>query len=91
MLIKANKKVTLEAKTLKIYCKVRDNFTASLVDAEGVLIHDQEDGYVPGFMPGDHYGDYVILNIDIDTGQVTNWRVPRAEQLEEWVNGAEGD
>ncbi len=83
--ITATKTVKVQAKTLKIYCKVCDNFTAELVDQHGETIHLQEDGYVPDFMPGEHYGDYVILNIDMDTGQVVNWKKPKAEDIEKWL------
>lgn len=31
------------------------------------------DGYVPDFMPGDHYGDYVMLTIDAKTGKIVDW------------------
>lgn len=31
-----------------------------------------EQDYVPGFMPGDHYGDYIILNIGAD-GKIAKW------------------
>ena len=89
MKLNITRPMQVEAKTLKIHMKVRDSFSAQLVDQEGQLIHDQEDGYVPGFMPGDHYGDYLILDIDIDTGQVVNWKRPSAAQLEEWIGGEE--
>ena len=39
------------------------------------------DGYVPDFFPGNHYGDYVMLDIDVDTGRITNWKKPTAKQL----------
>jgi len=38
---------------------------------------------VPGFMPGDHYGDYVMLEIDLATGRIVDWAescTPRALQ-----------
>jgi hypothetical protein len=84
--IAMKKEVQVQAKVLKIYCKVRDEFTADLVDQNGETIHEQQDGYVPGFMPGEHFGDYVILDIDLDTGQVLNWKAPSAAQIEEWIN-----
>ena len=68
------------AKTLKMHLKVRDEFIASLHDDRGNQIANYE-GYVPGFMPGDHYGDYVILDIDIESGQITNWSTPTAKDL----------
>ena len=73
------------AKTLKMHCKVRDGFSAQLVDDRGKIIAEQEDGYVPGFMPGKHFGDYVILDIDIDTGMVENWKTPTAADIQEWI------
>jgi hypothetical protein len=91
MMILKSTKLEVEAKTLKIHCKVRDEFTASLVDKDGGTIHDQEDGYVPGFMPGEHYGDYVILDIDLETGRIMNWQQPDASELEEWVNAKSED
>lgn len=85
--IAMKKEVQIEAKTLSIYCKVSDRFTASLLDQNGETIHDQDDGYVPGFMPGDHYGDYIILEIDLDTGQVKNWKAPDADEIQAWIEG----
>ena len=85
MKINPLKKVQVEAKTLKIHLKVSDCFSARLVDKDGEELRDY-DGYVPSFMPGQHYGDYVILDIDIDSGQITNWKTPSAEQIEEFIN-----
>lgn len=85
MEINQTKQVKVQAKTLKIHLKVSDNFSARLVDQDGVEIFDQEDGYVPSFMPGTHYGDYVILDIDLDSGQVINWQKPSAQQIENWI------
>jgi len=81
--------VKVNVKTLKIHLKVSDRFTASLESATGTEIFEQSDGYVPDFMPGQHYGDYVILDVDIDTGQITNWNKPSAEQIQEWISGEE--
>lgn len=80
------KTVKVQPKELRIYCKVVDDFTASLHDQDGMLICSQDDGYVPGFMPGEHYGDYLILNIDIETGMVTNWKDAKLSKLPDWVN-----
>lgn len=71
---------------LSIYCKVSDCFSASLVSGDGVTIGTQDDGYVPGFMPGNHYGDYIILDIELATGRVTNWRQPTSDELQQWVD-----
>lgn len=82
MEINQQKTVKVNAKTLRIRCKVSDRFAYAIDDEQGEEIHCQDDGYVPDFMPGEHYGDYVILDIDLDTGVVTNWKKPTAAQIE---------
>lgn len=86
MLIDRTKVVKINAKTLSLVLKVSDQFCALLKDSEGHPIKDYE-GYVPNFMPGEHYGDYVELDIDIDTGEIVNWEVPTKEQIEAFVDG----
>lgn len=89
MKLGVKREVEVDAKILKVHLKVRDEFSASLEDTTGAEIFAYE-GYVPTFMPGEHYGDYVILDIDIDTGQIKNWKPPTAEQLRTWMDkGAE--
>jgi hypothetical protein len=85
MKIGMKKTVEVEAKTLRIHTKVRDMFQAYVLDQDGQEIGGQDDGYVPKFMPEDHYGDYLILNIDIETGQITNWKKPTQGQIEEFI------
>lgn len=80
--IEATEVVKVNVKVLKLELKVTDRFRASLESDKGVEVHAQDDGHVPSFMPGEHYGDYVFLDIDIDTGQIINWKVPTAEQIE---------
>lgn len=84
------KEVEIEAKTLQIYMKVRDEFAANLLDQDNDFIRGYE-GYVPGFMPGEHFGDYLILDIDIDTGLITNWVKPDEDDIQNFVNGSEDD
>jgi hypothetical protein len=67
-------------KTISISAKCSDLFNATLT-VDGKQIGDY-DGYVPEFMPGEHYGDYVRLVIDIDTGKILNWKKPTKKQLE---------
>jgi hypothetical protein len=89
MEIEKTEVVKVNAKTLKIHTKVTDRFCASLHSATGTELFDQDDGYVPDFMPGQHYGDYLILDIDIDTGVITNWVTPSAKQIQEWIGTEE--
>jgi hypothetical protein len=77
---------TVCAKTIEISAKCSDCFAATLYAPDGTVLKEY-DGYVPDFFPGDHYGDYVMLNIDIETGQILNWRQPRTEQLAAFING----
>lgn len=86
--ITAVKTVQVEAKTLRTTMKVRDSFSADLLDADGQVLKEYE-GYVPRFMPGEHYGDYLYLDIDIDTGQITNWKQVSAVDIEKFIRGNE--
>lgn len=74
----------VNVKTLKVHCKVSDCFVANLVSSTGTVLKSYE-GYVPVFMPGEHYGDYIILDIDIDTGQITNWGKVAQEEIESFM------
>ena len=91
MELKIKKEVNVQAKTLKIHMKVCDEFSCELVDQDGQTIAEQEGDYVPSFMPDKHYGDYLILDIDVITGQITNWDKDKVEEyLPEWVNQRQG-
>lgn len=61
--------------TIEISAKCRDCFYISAHAADGETVVEG-DGYVPGFMPGEHWGDYVILTIDVATGKILNWKTP---------------
>ena len=66
---------------INISAKCSDLFNATLL-VDGKTVGANYDGYVPEFMPGEHYGDYVQLEIDIDTGKILNWKKPTKKQLE---------
>ena len=66
--------------TIQLCIKCSDRFTANLVDDTGKKIGDYE-GYVPDWMPEEHYGDYVMLDIDTITGQIKNWKNPSANTI----------
>ena len=87
MRINQTKIVTINAKEIKLYTKVRDEFAAYIYDSEGIELGGQGNGYVPDFMPGDHDGDYIMLNIDLDSGVITNWKVPTADEIEYFILG----
>lgn len=65
-------------RTLNICAKCSDMFSADLtVDGKT----KSYEGYVPDFFPDEHYGDYVQMKIDIDTGQILNWKTPTQKEL----------
>jgi hypothetical protein len=74
-----------DLRVLRICAKCSDLFNAIYaVNDRDELTHD---GYVPDFMPGEHYGDYVELDINIDTGVIMNWKTPTKTQLRNQLNG----
>jgi hypothetical protein len=83
-------KVTIQGKKLdvnRIYisAKCSDLCYAELKTDKGQVVASH-DGYVPALMPGEHYGDYVELEIDLETGVILNWKRPSIETVEktEW-------
>jgi hypothetical protein len=84
------KTVPVDAKVMKLHIKVCDRFECEIDDQHGETIRQYE-GYVPGFMPGEHYGDYLILDIDLDTGKIINWTPPSATEMQEFINNKNGE
>jgi hypothetical protein len=82
--------VTIQGKKVdvnRIYinAKCSDLCFAQLKDGEGRVVAEH-DGYVPALMPEEHYGDYVELEIDLETGTILNWVRPSKAVIEktEW-------
>ena len=67
---------------MRINAKCSDLFSALYDNADGTTVAAYS-GYVPGFMPGEHYGDYVELDIDLKTGQILNWNPPSLKAINE--------
>lgn len=55
-----------------IHMKVTDMGNYSLLAKDGSVLASVEENYVPGFFPGDHYGDYIIFEIGAD-GKIAGW------------------
>jgi hypothetical protein len=68
---------------LKLSAKCSDMFTARLFTNTGKQVGSDYSGYVPKFFPEEHYGDYIMLNIDTDTGKIINWKPPTDKKLTE--------
>ncbi len=64
-----------EITIIEISAKCSDLCSVVATNAAGDTIQTG-DGYVPDFMPGEHYGDYVMLEIDAATGKILNWTPP---------------
>lgn len=65
--------------SLDLHMKVTDCGVYTLFNHCGEALAETE-GYVPGFFPGKHYGDYLIL--DIADGKVKNWDAKASEVAE---------
>jgi hypothetical protein len=70
-------------KTVSVVAKCSDLCCVALRDDQGSLLIEHN-GYVPSFFPEKHYGDYVQLEIEMDTGKILNWK-PTQEQVDETV------
>ncbi|NWC92657.1 MULTISPECIES: hypothetical protein [unclassified Pseudomonas] len=90
MQINQQKTVQVDVTELHLHIKVWDGFTADLKDAQGADAGGYTD-YVPDFFPGKHYGDYLILNIDLETGQIKNWKKPVAADIEKMIEASDDD
>ncbi|EPP7234042.1 hypothetical protein ACTOJ1_000958 [Shigella flexneri] len=67
--------------SIKTSLKVRDRFSCVILDNNKDII-GQYEGYVPSFFPGNHYGNYVMLDIELKTRKILNWKKVTPEDLE---------
>jgi hypothetical protein len=80
-----------KAHTIEISGKTADLFTMELRDSEGRILGEYGPNYVPDFFPGEHFGDYIKLNIELATGKILNWKPPTQDQLDECFSEEEED
>jgi len=66
----------IEAVSVEVHCKVCDSGIYTLKNHAGEEIAQIDEDYVPTFFPGEHYGDYLILDINLETGFIQNWKKP---------------
>lgn len=62
-------------KIMSISAKCRDLCFIQILNSNNEVLFERDD-YVPDWLPGDHYGDYIMLDIDCETGQILNWKQP---------------
>lgn len=58
---------------LSISAKCSDLYSHTIYDRNG-NVYRTYDGYVPSFFPEEHFGDYIMLDIDPYTGKILNWK-----------------
>lgn len=76
---------------LKVSAKCSDMFDATLITGDNNIVGERS-GYVPKWFPNphvSHYGDYVVLEIDLDTGHILNWKKPTKEDISETFEKAD--
>ncbi|KGA31151.1 MULTISPECIES: hypothetical protein [Pectobacterium] len=81
----------VDVKVIKTCIKISDRFSAQVIDVDGNVIRNMDNEYVPDLFPGNHYGDYLMLEIDIETGHIRNWKKPSQQQLSQLVGEEEDD
>lgn len=67
-----------------IDAKVMSGVRAILKDKDDQVIK-YYDGPVPKFMPGQHWGEYLRLEIDLKTGRILNWKATKKD-IAEFMN-----
>jgi hypothetical protein len=75
----------VDISTITISAKCSDLCYVQLLDKDDRLLA-QRDGYVPKFMPEngpENGGDYVVLDIDLETGIILNWKRPSKQSIEQ--------
>jgi len=85
MKINVTKTVEANAKMIEFRAKLRDEGYYLVYDDKGNLLAEADSQYVPNdIIPGD-YGDYVELQIDLETGQILNWVKPTVDAVQQFV------
>lgn len=84
MLVDVKKPIVVDIKRVSIMAKVSDTLGVNLMSDTECYNYD---GYVPTWFPeeGGH-GDYLDFIIDIETGQILNWKKPSFEELSDFIN-----
>ena len=72
-----------EGQTLDLHM-VCDCGSYSLLNSDGFPIASIEQNYVPDGFPGDHYGDYIIFDIN-EVGVIAGWRFGQNFNTDEWT------
>jgi hypothetical protein len=87
--LKAMVQQKISVSTVTVHVKVGDRGFYEFKSSDGISLKELQEDCVPDFFPGDHYGDYLILDIDLETGQIKNWNKPNIEDIESIFNRGE--
>jgi hypothetical protein len=74
----------MSKRIVKIVGHTSDSFGLELI-INGKSVADYC-GYVPDFFPGNHGGDDIMLDIDLDTGVILNWKKPSQSDLDNLID-----
>ncbi len=85
--METKKTTEITPKTMIINAKISGSMRATFKDEDGEVMKNY-DGPVPEFMPEQHWGDYINLEIDIETGRILNWEAPR-QDVADFMNAPE--
>lgn len=83
-LVRRNYISILIMRQIRIQAKCGDRVSTDIIeddDYKGNL-----EGEVPDFFPEPNFGEYVSLQIDVDTGRILNWIPPTKEQWDSLKN-----
>lgn len=58
---------------IRVCAKCSDMWSHEVIGAKGQTLSSYS-GYVPSFMPGEHFGDYIMIDIDPYTGKIVDWK-----------------
>lgn len=82
------KHIAANAGVISISVKCSDGFFADIKNHEGKRLAEYR-GYVPEFFPEETPGftdpDHVMLDIELKTGKIINWRKPSPAELEKFA------
>ena len=67
--------------TADIHYKVFDAGEYWMLGVAGERVAKYKCSYVPDFLPGDHYGDYIIMKVDAE-GKIQNWDTNQIDDAE---------
>ena len=75
---------------LQVCGKTSDRCGVMFYAEDGSVIYDYCDE-VPSFFPGDHYGDYIEVDIDPRTGMILNWGKVSQKVMQAFINKAKSE